>query len=51
LRQGPEQMCPPEIFICGIDVDIAEQKKAEELLREQADIINPRIVARDFHTD
>jgi hypothetical protein len=32
---------------------ITEQKKAEELLREQADIISRAhvAIARDFHTD
>ncbi len=42
------------VFICGIGIDITEQKEAEQRLREQADIINrahDAIIARDFETD
>lgn len=41
-------------FLCGIGIDITEQKQAEERLREQADIINrahDAIVVRDFETE
>ncbi len=41
-------------FICGIGIDITEQKEAEERLREQADIINrahDAIIVRNFETN
>ncbi|PYI91604.1 MAG: hybrid sensor histidine kinase/response regulator [Verrucomicrobia bacterium] len=41
-------------FICGIGIDITEQKQAEERMREQADIINraqDAIIVRDFESN
>jgi PAS domain S-box-containing protein len=40
-------------FVCGIGIDVTEQKQAEERLREQADIINrahDAIIVRDWET-
>jgi PAS domain S-box-containing protein len=40
-------------FVCGIAIDVTEQKKAEARLREQADIIDrahDAIIVRDFET-
>ena len=41
-------------FVCGIGIDVTEQKQAEERLRGQADIINrahDAIIIRDFETN